>query len=129
MNKIVQIKIFNDLLDQMFGYLEASFPDFKSELILTRSTTEFIRNSNPRLVVEQFMGIVLPYKAHIFDCNEDFFLNFEKNVGKKTITSDNLLRGMRIKSMWLSPDTTDLQKAYIWRYFQQLIKAGLKVMQ
>jgi len=128
MNKIVQIKIFNDIIDQFFDYLENNFPYFKSDIILTRSTTEFIRNSNPRLVVEQFMNMVNPYKRQIFDCNEDFFLHFETNISSQQLTHENLLAGMKIKNMWLSPDTTTQQKAYIWMFFQKLIRAGEKVI-
>jgi hypothetical protein len=127
MNKIVQIKIFNDILDQFFDFLETNFVDFKSDLVLTRSTAEFIRNSNPRLVVEQFMGCVLPYKQQIFECDETFFINFEKNLANG-LTNENLLMGLKIKKMWVSTDIQDNQKAYIWLYFQKLIKAGEKVI-
>lgn len=127
MNKIMQIKIFNDILDQFFDFLESNFVDFKSDLVLTRSTAEFIRNSNPRLVVEQFMGCVSPYKQQIFNCDEDFFINFEKNLANG-LTNENLLMGLKIKKMWTSTDITDSQKAYIWLYFQKLIKAGEKVI-
>jgi hypothetical protein len=128
MNKIVQIKIFNDILDQFFDYLEINFPDFRSDLILTRSTAEFIRRSNPRLVVEQFMSTVIPYQKEIFECNEKFFLNFEKNLSSSDLTSENILVGLKIKTMWLSSDTSETKKAYIWLYFQKLLKAGEKVI-
>lgn len=127
MNKIVQIKIFNDILDQFFDYLEEHFVYFKSDVILSRSTAEFIRKSNPRLVVEQFMGHVGPYEREIFSCDEIFFLNFEKNLSHN-LTNENLIFGSKIKSMWVSPDITDTQKAHIWLYFQKLIKAGSKVV-
>jgi len=128
MNKIVQIKIFNEILDQFFDYLEINFPDFRSDLMLTRSTTEFIRNSNPRLVVEQFMTSVIPYQKEIFSCNENFFLNFENNLKSDDLTTENILVGMKIKKMWLSSDTTDTKKAWIWLYFQKLLKAGERVL-
>jgi hypothetical protein len=126
MNRIVQIKIFNDILDQFLSFLESNFPLFKSDVMLARSTTEFIRNSNPRLVVEQFMTIVNPYKKQIFSCSEDFFLDFERNLN---VTSDNLLSGVKIRKMWVSDEITDTHKAYIWMYFQKLIRAGEKVIQ
>lgn len=126
MNKIVQIKIFNDILDQFFDYLEQAFPLHKSDIILTRSATEFIRNSNPRLVVEQFMTFTAPYKKYIFDCNEEFFLNFECNM-LNDLSKENIMAGMKIKAIWQSSDITDHQKAYIWMFFQKLIKAGEKV--
>lgn len=128
MNKIVQIKIFNDILDQLFDYLELNFPLFKSDVILTRSATEFIRRSNPRLVVEKIMFNLLPYKNHIFSCNEDFFLNFESNLTSSELTDDNILFGTKLKSVWGASTTTMHQKAYIWMYFQKLLKAGENVL-
>jgi len=128
MNKIVQIKIFNDILDQLFDFLEKSFPLFKSDIILTRSTTEFIRRSNPRLVVEKLMSNLTPYKKQIFDCNEDFFLNFENTLSSSELSQDNIMLGTKLKNMWHSSSTTNHQKAYIWMYFQKLIKAGERVL-
>jgi hypothetical protein len=128
MNKIVQIKIFNDILDQFFDYLEKNFPLFRSDVMLNRSTVQFIRNSNPRLVVEQFMTYVSPYKEHIFQCNEDFFINFENNLPKSDLSKDNILFGMKMKNMWMSPETTDKQKAFIWLYFKKLLQAGDRVL-
>jgi len=126
MNRIVQIKIFNDILDQLLSFLETNFPLFKSDVMLARSTTEFIRNSNPRLVVEQFMAIVVPYKKQIFSCNEQFFLDFERNLN---MSSENVLSGVKLRNMWVTTEITDTHKAYIWMYFQKLIRAGEKVMQ
>jgi len=122
----VQIKIFNDILDQFFDYMETNFPLFKSDIILTRTTTDFIRKSNPRLVVEQFYKFVSPYKTQLFKCDEDFFLNFEENLSG-SLSSENILEGMKIKNMWLSSDTTTYQKAYIWLYFQKLLQVSEKL--
>lgn len=128
MSKIVQIKIFNDILNQFLDYLEANFVFFKSEITLARSAIEFIRKNNPRLVVEQFMKNVSPYRKQIFDCDEEFFLNFEPNLKTVGLGKDNIMFGMKIRNIWLSNDTTDRQKAYIWLYFQKLLKAGEKVV-
>jgi hypothetical protein len=129
MSKIVQIKIFNDILDQLLGFLESNFPLFKSDLILTRSTVDFVRRSNPRLVVERFMHLIVPFKKEIFDCNEDFFLDLDNLSKSSSEAAENILTGMRIKNMWQSPSTTDPQKAMIWFFFHKLIKAGEKVIQ
>jgi hypothetical protein len=123
MNKILQIKIFNGLLDNFFDFLEESFSNFKSDMILARSTAEFIRRSNPRLVVEQFMEYILPYKKQIIECDEDFFLNLDiKNV--RNVSNDNILFGMKLKQIWEISNLTDVQKATVFYYFQQLLKSG-----
>lgn len=127
MNKIVHIKIFNDILDQFFTYLEDNFADFKSDIVLTRSATEFMRRSNPRLVVETFMKSSGPFVKQIFSCDEDFFLNFQMDV-KNGVSDANAILANKIKKIWLSKDVTDTHKAYIWLHFQKLVKAGEKVM-
>jgi hypothetical protein len=128
MSKIVQIKIFNDILDQFLDYLETNFVIFRSDLMLTRSTVDFIRRSNPRLVIEQYMNFVGPYERYIFDCDEEFFLNFDINLKQIGLKSDDILFGNKIRNIWLSEDTNDNHKAYIWLYFQKLLRAGKKVI-
>lgn len=128
MNKIIQIKVFNDILDQFFQFLQNNFPYFRSDIILAQSTVGFIQKNNPRLVVEQFMTAILPYKQHIFDCDEQFFLDFENNCGDDETVKSNFLTCMKIKNVWTSDDITNDQKAYIWLYLQKLIRSGEKVL-
>lgn len=129
--KIVQIKIFNDLLDQFIDFLLNNFIYIKSDVILAKNSILFVRNSNPRLVVEKFMKTIYPYHKQIFECDENFFLNFENNINdddKKKLSNEDFLTGMKIKNVWNSKDTTDNQKAHIWMYFQKLLRAGEKVV-
>jgi len=125
MSLIVHIKVFNDILDQFFDFLENEFLDFKSDIILTRTGVEFLRKSNPRLVVEQFLTMVEPYRKYIFDCDELFFLNFQLLDG--SISNENASLCLKVKKIWMSDNINDTQKAYIWLYFQKLIKAGDKI--
>ena len=122
MSKIVQIKIFNDILDQFLDYLEETFIFFRSDIIFIKSTVEFIRKSNPRLVVEQFMDYTGPYKEYILRCDEDFFLNI--NLQQTRLNIENQLFGNKLRNIWLSHDIVDKQKAHIWLYFHKLLKAG-----
>ena len=120
MNKFIQIKVFHSLLDQLFDFLYESFPGFKSDFILTRSAMEFVRKGNPRLVAEQFMDYMKPLKKFIFDCDEDFFLNFEISG----LSKDEFVLGTKLKKIWLSGNITTEQKAMVFYYFQKLITAG-----
>lgn len=124
MNKIMQIKRFNDILDQMFNYLEDTFPFYKSDIILTKNSILFIRKSNPRLVVEQFLKYVSPYSQQIFSCDEDFFFNFEKNM---SLDQENMLYGLKLKSLWIENGNSQeslYQKARIFDYFMKLLNAA-----
>ena len=125
MSLIIHIKVFNDVLDEFFEYLETEFPNFKSDIILTRTGVEFIRSNNPRLVVEQFITMIEPFKPQIFACDEDFFLNFKLIPGQ--ISNENSLLCVKVRNIWISETTTLHQKAHIWFYFQKLIKASEKI--
>lgn len=127
MNSIIQIKVFNDILDQFFEYMKSEFQYFRSDIILTQSAIGFIRKSNPRLVVEQFIRHISPYSKQIINCDEDFFLNFEDTMHLK---KDNLLFGLKLKSIWLSnenPEESEKQKAIIFFYFQKMLKCASKM--
>ena len=124
MSLIVHIKVFNEILDQFFEFLETEFEDFRSDIILTRTGIDFIRQNNPRLVIEQFMTMIKPYKAQVFDCDEEFFLNFQLLPG---VSSEQSMLCSKVKQIWMSSNINNTQKAYIWLYFQKLIKSGEKL--
>jgi len=120
MNKFIQIKNFNGLIDRFFDFLDDSFPDFRSDFILARSTMEFVRKSNPRLVVEQYMNNIKPFRKYISECDEDFFLNLEISG----LSKDDFMLGAKLKQIWASGKITQKQKAMVFYYFQKLIEAG-----
>lgn len=127
MSKINQIKKFNNILDQLFNYLEDTFLFYKSDIILTKNSIHFIRKSNPRLVVEQFLQYVQPYSEQIFSCDEDFFMNFEQNM---SLDQENMLYGLKLKSLWIQNTNisqTLYQKARIFDYFQKLLNSATLV--
>lgn len=124
MSIIVHIKVFNEILDQFFEFLETEFDEFKSDIVLTRTGIDFIRQNNPRLVIEQFMTMIEPYKTKVFECDEDFFLNFKLLPG---VSSEQSMLCTKVKKIWISDSINNTQKAYIWLYFQKLIKAGEKL--
>lgn len=126
MSKIIQIKVFNDLLDQFFNYMVDEFPYFKSDIILTKSFIDTLRKSNPRLVVEQFIEYIIQYEHQIKEYDADFFLNFENNM---SLDKENLMFGLKLKTIWLSnsdqnSDKSIRAKATIFHFLEKLIKIG-----
>lgn len=128
MNKIIQIKVFNEILDQFFEYLQNNFAFYRSDIILAKTTIGFLQRNNPRLVVEQFMEHINPYDDYVFNCDEKFFLNFKDNMTDDDFVQKNILTCLKITNIWTSSDITNEHKAYIWLYLQKLIKAGEKVI-
>ena len=124
---IVNMKVFNEILGTFFEYLESEFPDFKSDIILTRAGVELVKRNNPRLVVERFINMVDPFRKQIARCDEQFFLNFNLDPNHNGLGDENTSLCIKVKNIWLCPTTTDTQKAHIWLYFQKLIKISDKI--
>ena len=125
MNIIIHVNTFNELLSQFLQFLETNVNSCRSDLILFKTTVDILKRSNPRLVVTNFMDNVIPYKKEIMNCNEIFFLNFEKNLNEDHKSGDNLLQGMKLRKIWTS-DINENCKARIFVYFHKLIKIGEK---
>lgn len=124
MSKIIHIKIFNEILDQFFEFLEENFTFLKSDIILSKTTMEFVRRGNPRMVVETFIEYTRPYTKQLFECDENFFLGLNiENVVEK----DYLNFSEKIKRVWIDKNTTDVHKAIVFQFFHKLLKAGSKV--
>jgi hypothetical protein len=86
-----------------------------------------VKKGNPRLVVEQYVTSIKPYKSELFDCNENFFLDYENNLEKSDLQAVDTSLILKVKELWLSSTITDNQKAYIWLYLQKLYKAGEQI--
>ena len=125
MNIIIHVNTFNELLSQFVQFLESNVHSCRSDLILVKTTIDILKRSNPRMVVTNFMDTVNPYKKEIMNCNENFFLNFEKNFKEDDISGDNMLQGMKLCKIWTS-DIDEICKARIFVYFHKLIKIGEK---
>ena len=125
-NNYINIKIFNDILEQFLDYLENEFilTTIISEIIMTKNTILLLKNNNPKLVIEQFKILILPYSKQIYDCDEEFFINFEKNI--KIEDTNNLLTCLKFKDFFTNSNLDELkilhQKATLFYYFQNLLK-------
>ena len=74
------------------------------------------------------MIYVGPYERYIFNCDEEFFYNFDINLKQLGLTTDNILFGNKIRNIWMSDNITTTQKAFIWLFFQKLLRAGKNVI-
>ncbi len=108
--------MFNNILDDFIEYLEYNFKNYSSDLLLVKNYVHVIRTGNPREVVNMFLKFSSKYRNQIFKCDEIFFLNTAHD-------NDNLLY-VKIKSVWLSKNIEEIQKANIWLFLQKLTKIG-----
>ena len=123
MSNFIYIKAFNDLLDQFYEYLSNKFPVIAPDILVAKTFTDFVRRGSPKEVIRQFMEHTRPYTTQIMDCDEGFFLDYEKNLRIEN-GQDILMYAPKLKKVWISPETSDMEKAQIWLYFHKLIQLG-----
>jgi len=130
MSQVIKVNKFNSLLDDFFNFLSDNFPEYQSDIFISQQAVNMIKIGNPRLVVENFMTNIRPFRTHIFNLDESFFLDYEENVmsnlnGVDRNYTNDLCK--KIKQVWLSSSTTDNHKATVWWYFRKLINLGEKI--
>jgi hypothetical protein len=124
MTNPVLINAFNKSLDSFLSDLIIAFPN-ESYIQTFYVTFTFMKKANPKQIVISYMNYISPYSKQIFDCDTDFFLKFEENIG---VDDSYISNGLRLKHLWLHPDTTDHTKACIISYMQNLLKIGAKIV-
>lgn len=125
MGTLLKMKLFLNTLDNFLDFIQDTFPEFDTDLVITKQAINMTKASNPRVVIEQFMNYIGPYTSQIENCDEGFFLDID-NI-KDDIGSENLDFAIKLKKIWTSNGVTLEQKAKIWWYFQNLLKYGLKI--
>ena len=118
MSKLILIKQFNETLDKFIIYLSKNFGNvFHNDLVLAKNNIDLVRNSNPRLIVDNFVNYTKNYTEDIKKCNENFFKN-----NKKLVKIDENLLYHIINQIWFSQKISNTHKGYIWLYLQKLLK-------
>lgn len=121
MTKPQLMKTFLTLLDNFIGDLEHTFPEEK-EIKVTRSSLKMLGSVNPRMIVEEFMKYISPYKKQLFDEDHRFFMdlsNFE-------LDKSAALKGVKI--IELLKNTNQENTNIIFKYMQKLFKIGEKAI-
>jgi hypothetical protein len=115
------INAFNNLLDDFLVDLQKAFPN-EHYLKTFYNAFLLIKKSHPKQNIYTFMSYIGPYADRIKNCDTDFFLQLADT--NETTNEDYLNKGLRLKHLWLHPDTTDHTKACIISYTQNLLKIG-----
>lgn len=117
MDAIVYIKSFNNLLLQFLSEMIITFPNEK-DLLVYEAKLKLLSQSNPRMLVQQFMVVISPHKTQILNSDESYFLNLENlNLDK-----DAIKKGLNFKKLYQQSDSKT--KSTIIMYFQKLLKLG-----
>ena len=112
---------FNNTIEQLIDALieRYSYHEyFNKELSLTKEKFILLRKTNPRKVMEGVLVFVYPYKGHIMNSDDSFFLN--KNYENDTKDEGHLVKALKIKELW-ETDMDENTKNSIFTYFKVII--------
>jgi len=114
MDKKKNIKKFNKIIDNFLSELHTILPDEK-DIVIFQSQLSIATMMNEKKILNSFIEFVHPYKNHILEKNEDFFLNDNVDVDK-----DYLSESIHIKELWQNKLSDD-NKEIVWKYFQVIL--------
>jgi|TARA_B100001094_G_C18050425_1_gene729723 hypothetical protein len=111
---MASVGAFNDMLSQFLSELIQTFPEEKS-IKKYESAFDLLRKSNPRKVVENFMGTIAPLQERIMAKDET------------VLTSENLksLNELNLAKNW--DGASENTRSCIWQYLQTLLMLGMTI--
>lgn len=120
------IKMFCSVLEEFLQDLYQTYPD--PSLFLLKQTSKLMMVSTPRLIVENFMSCISPYKDRILKKDETFFINGGLASNLKNTDYGFLIDEInKISEIWNKKETSLKTKESIWKYFHVLIAIGSKI--
>ncbi len=115
---IKNIKLFYSTFDSFLEFLNSHFKFCRGDLILLKNSIIISKNTNPKIFIDEYMKIMIPYHKHIKECNDDFII-------KGDFDNDILTK---IRDVWISGRISVRQKAYIWYYLTNLFNLGFTII-
>ena len=111
---MASVGAFNDMLSQFLSELTQTFPEEKG-IKKYESAFDLLRKTNPRKVVENFMGTIAPLQERIM-AKDDTVLTGEdlKSLGE-----------LNIGKNWMG--CSENTRACIWQYLQTLSRLGMTI--
>jgi hypothetical protein len=119
---------FNSQLENLLNDLSDTFPDFM-DIKIFREKYYLAKSANPKMIILIFLKYIYPYKEHILERNEDFFLsdsltdNITNNKDiQNELGTDNdfiLTKALNLKTLWNKMN--EQHKETLWTYFRVLV--------
>tara|TARA_B100000674_G_C37715024_1_gene856987 strand:- start:18 stop:410 length:393 start_codon:yes stop_codon:yes gene_type:complete len=110
---------FNTQVQNLIDDLNKLYPNEK-DINLFREKFKLIKFANPRLIIENFILYVYPYKEFIMSKNEKYFIEEDNSINRECDKNEiSLTKVINFKKLWQK--TSDKNKNAIWKYFQVLI--------
>lgn len=113
---MTSVTAFNDMMGQFLTELHKTFPEEKS-LKKYIAAFELMSSTNPKLVVEGFMGAISPHMDKISAKDENFFIENAETI--------DFLKDINLKNLW--PKASANTREAIWQYIQTLYMLGTTI--
>jgi|APSaa5957512493_1039668.scaffolds.fasta_scaffold139298_1 hypothetical protein len=111
---------FNNQIDNFLDDLRIVCPNEK-EFGMLKNGISIVKKTNPRIILNQFNEIIIPYKEQLLLRNDSFFIVRDFQDDFTTVSSDYISKVTnKLKELWKS-GLTDDDKLKVWDYFQSLI--------
>jgi hypothetical protein len=118
MDQISNVKLFNQVMDELYTELIDIFPE-QTKLKVSYNLFKTICKANVRKPCNEFMIGSIPYLEKIAMKDETFFTSNEK---------PKILNSINIQNFW-TPDLSENTKEAIWRYIKILFKIGITLVE
>lgn len=110
---------FNTQVQNLIDDLKKLYPNEK-DINLFREKFKLVKFANPRIIIENFIVYVYPYKEFIMNKNEKYFIEEDNSINRECDKNEiSLTKVINFKKLW--EKTSDKNKDAIWKYFQVLI--------
>jgi predicted nucleotidyltransferase len=120
------LSVFTTQLSNLSEQLVEIFPG-DTHLRVAQNFISLMKTANPRKLQELFGDVIKPYKDHIMEKNEAFFLEHdygELSDRAKDQDSANAIM-TSLKNNW--KNMSEENKETTWKYFQVLVKLNEKM--
>lgn len=115
MTTTMNYDMFNNMYDDFLCKVIEFFPNNK-RLPFYRELSCNIRSANHKYLAKLFISSIAPHSQHIFDQNQDYFLN---SNGIVTKTKSRAYVEEALRNGWL--ELSEEKKNIIWKYLQTLL--------
>ena len=113
------LSAFNTQIENLITDLNKLYPN-ESDIKIFKEKFKLIKFANPRMIIENFIVYVYPYKEFIMNKKEEYFIEDNNSIDREFKENEiSLTKVINFKKLWLK--TSDENKDAIWKYFQVLI--------
>lgn len=114
------LSMFVEQLSSLGGELSDMYPS-DVDIRMAKNSIEALKTMNPKLLYDNFVNFIYPYKNEILSKNENFFINmdYSEKIKAQGADQNKMMTVMNLKKYW--GNMSDSTKECMWQYFTVLV--------